>query len=48
MPFRVIQHIPDGLSFDSELLGDLFRERFGGYAGWAQQYLFLEDLKMER
>jgi len=26
-------------------LGDLFRERFGSYAGWAQQYLFLEDLQ---
>ena len=26
-------------------LGDLFRERFGPYAGWAQQYLFLEDVQ---
>ncbi len=26
-------------------LSDLFRERFGHFAGWAQQYLFLEDLQ---
>ena len=28
-------------------LGDLFRERFGAYAGWAQQYLFMHHLKPE-
>ena len=26
-------------------LADLYRERFGPYAGWAQQYLFLGELK---
>lgn len=26
-------------------LGDLLRERFGPYAGWAQQYLFYADLQ---
>ena len=26
-------------------LGDLFRERFGEYAGWAQQYLFFDALR---
>jgi N-glycosylase/DNA lyase len=26
-------------------LQDLFRDRFGAHAGWAQQYLFLEDLR---
>lgn len=25
-------------------VGDLLRERFGNYAGWAQQYLFLEEI----
>ena len=25
-------------------ISDLFRERFGRYAGWAQQYLYYEDL----
>ncbi len=25
-------------------LADLFRDRFGAYAGWTQQYLFVEDL----
>ncbi len=29
-------------------LGDLFRERFGPYAGWAQQYLFFADLRVNR
>ncbi len=27
-------------------LGDLVREKFGCYAGWAQQYLFSEDLRI--
>lgn len=26
-------------------LGDLFREKFGPYAGWAQQYLFMDELR---
>jgi len=26
------------------MLGDLFREKFGAYAGWAQQYLFYEEI----
>ena len=28
-----------------EQLGDVYRQRFGSYAGWAQQYLFYEELK---
>lgn len=28
-----------------QTLGDLFRERFGPYAGWAQQYLFYDEMK---
>src|SRR5205085_11655508 len=29
-------------------IGDAYRERFGPYAGWAQQYLFMDDLARNR